>query len=85
MRDADRRTHARRAGDLTAIESALVADVTRLTAVNAEHIVILMRARTWLGKFIADGAHLNAIRPSDCVRTLERIETAIAVAGVPPC
>lgn len=38
---------------------------------------ILHHAEMWIGKMIADGAHLQAVAPGDCVRTLQRIRAAL--------
>jgi len=38
------------------------------------------RAGVWLGKMIADNAHLNSVGPSHCVKTLRMVEAASAKA-----
>lgn len=38
------------------------------------------RALPWIGKMIADKAHLNAVAPNDCVGAMEQLEAAITKA-----
>ena len=51
-----------------------------LIAAAPELLEALKRAAPWLGKMIADGAHMNSVLPKDCERTLQMIEAAIAKA-----
>jgi len=51
-----------------------------LQATNAQLLTSLKRAAPWLGKLIADDAHLNSVAPGDAIRTLEMVEAAIAKA-----
>ncbi len=53
----------------------------RLIAAAPELLEACKRAAPWLGKMIADQAHLNSTLPNDCVRTLEMLEAVIAKAG----
>jgi len=47
---------------------------------RAEMLEVLQRAAMWLGKMIADEAHMNSVLPKDCERTLDMVETAIRKA-----
>jgi hypothetical protein len=51
-----------------------------LIAAAPELLKAIKRAAPWLGKMIADGGHINAVLPNDCVRTLEMVEAAIRKA-----
>jgi hypothetical protein len=50
----------------------------RLISKAPEMAELLRRAAPWLGKMIADGAHLNCVMPRDCEVTLEQIERLLA-------
>jgi len=39
----------------------------------------LERATPWLGKMIADGGHMNAVAPNDCIGALEQAEAALKI------
>ena len=49
-----------------------------LIAAAPELLLAVKRAEMWIGKMIADGAHLNSVAPGQCVTTLRMIEAAIA-------
>jgi hypothetical protein len=74
---------ANRDEDAELIASApdLLAQRDALMATNAQLLAALKRAAPWLGKLIADDAHLNSVAPGDAIRTLEMVETAIAKAA----
>lgn len=52
----------------------------KLRCLTAELLEALERCVPWLGKMIADGAHMNATLPNDAVRSLEMAEAAISKA-----
>jgi hypothetical protein len=52
----------------------------RLIEAATELLAALRRAVPWLGKLIADGAHLNSVAPNDAIGALEQAEAAIAKA-----
>jgi hypothetical protein len=52
----------------------------RLIAAAPELLAALRRAVPWLGKMIADGAHLNSVLPRDCEMALRQAEAIIAKA-----
>jgi hypothetical protein len=56
----------------------------RLIVAAPELLAALRRAVPWLGKMIADGAHLNSVLPRDCEMALAQAEAAIAKAGGKP-
>lgn len=45
-----------------------------------ELVDALRRATPWLGKMIADGAHMNSVAPNDCIGALQQAEHALARA-----
>lgn len=47
-----------------------------------EAVKALRRAVPWLGKMIADKAHLNSVAPNDCVGALQQAEAALAKLGL---
>jgi hypothetical protein len=65
----DRRLHTRRAGDLTAIESALVADVARLRESNRE---LLEAGELMLSAFYRPGGY-STKELNEAARTLRAV------------
>ena len=55
----------------------------RLIAAAPALLAALRRAVPWLGKMIADGGHLAAVLPADCVAALDQAEAAITDATTP--
>lgn len=51
-----------------------------LIAASPELLAACVRALPWLGKMIADKAHLNSVAPNDCVGAMQQLEAAIAKA-----
>lgn len=52
----------------------------RLIAAAPDMLHALRRAAPWLARLIADGGHHGCAAPNDAVRTLQRVEAAIAKA-----
>lgn len=53
-------------------------NTTQLIAAAPDLAAACKRAIPWLGKLIADGAHLNSVAPNDAIGALEQLEAAIA-------
>ena len=71
----DERNEALRAGlDQQAAFSCVVEE---LRAKDAEIQAALKNAEKWIGKMIADNAHLQAVSPEHCVKTLEQVSKLI--------
>lgn len=51
-----------------------------LIAAAPDMLHALRRAAPWLARLIADGGHHGCAAPNDAVRTLQRVEAAIAKA-----
>lgn len=52
----------------------------RLIAAAPELLEACQRALPWIGKMIADGAHMHSVAPNDCVGAMEQMQAAIAKA-----
>ena len=52
----------------------------RLAAASPEMLHALKRALPWIGKMIADNAHMNSVAPNDCVGAMQEMEAAILKA-----
>ena len=52
----------------------------RLIAAAPDLLAALERCIPWMGKLIAEGAHLQSILPNDAVVALDQAEAAIAKA-----
>lgn len=49
---------------------------------NHEELVsACKRALPWIGKMIADKAHLNSVLPNDCIGAMEQLEVALTKVG----
>jgi len=53
----------------------------RLLAASPELLAACKRALPWLGKLIADGAHMNSVAPNDAVGAMEQMQAAIEKAS----
>lgn len=60
-------------------DAAQVGDA-RVMAAGPELLAALERITPWIGKMIADGAHLGAVLPGDCEQALRQAAAAIEKA-----
>lgn len=52
--------------------------IVRACNSHDELVAACERALPWIGKMIADKAHLNSVAPNDCVGAMEQLEAALA-------
>ena len=52
----------------------------RLIAAAPDLLEACEAALPWIGKMIADGAHMNSVAPNACVGAMQRLEAAIRKA-----
>ena len=77
----DERNEALKAGlDQQAAFSCVLDE---LRNIDKEIQGVLIGAEKWLGKMIADGAHMQSVSPEHCVETLRRVSELIQ-RGVKP-
>lgn len=64
-------------GTVDRYQSERIESNARLMTAAPDLLAACERALPWLGKLIADGAHLNSVAPNDAVGAMDQMQAAI--------